>query len=185
MKSKVEALSDARQKRAKVEETLAAIRARLTVPQLAEDAMNFVDPDLALLGRIRVGVRQNRLLSLAVLAGAGWLVGSSRRSIGEPRNMRRTDTATIRTMKKENKNDSGQSNRNKWTGSGRQSPGIAKQKYDTGHEQGRKHEAVIEQGRHGAESGFSQERSQAQRIGKFGTSGSDSQPEPQRQEERW
>jgi hypothetical protein len=161
MKSKVEALSDVRQKRAKFEETLAAARARLTVPQLAEDAMNFIDPDLTLLGRIRAGVRQNRLLSLAVLAGAGWLVGSSRRSIGEPRNMRRTDTATTRTMKKENKNDSGQSNRNKWTGSSREGSGIEKQEFDSEYEESREHEEIIKQGKPGAEGGFSQERSQA------------------------
>jgi hypothetical protein len=184
MKSKVEALSDVRQKRAQLEETLAAARARLTVPQLAEDAMNFVDPDLTLLGRIRAGVRQNRLLSLAVLAGAGWLVGSSRRSMGEPRNMRRTDTATTRTMKKENKNDSGQSNRNKWTGSGREDSGIEKQEFDSEQEQGRKHEEVNEPGKHGTQSGFSQGRSQAQQIGKFDTAGSNPQPEPQRQEGR-
>jgi len=186
MKSKAEALADVREKRAKLQETLAETRARLSMAQLAEDATSFVDPDLTLLGRIRTGVKQNRLLSLAVLAGAGWLVGSPRRSNGEPRNMRRTDTATTGKLKKENKNDSGQNNGNEWTDSGsRESTGIQEPEFKPKREQGgRREKGVLEPVNFGAEDSHAEDRGEAQRRGRLDSFNGGPQQESQRQEER-
>jgi hypothetical protein len=116
MKSKQEAVAEVRASRAEFEGTLAEVRARLSFPQLAEDALNLIDPDLTLLGRIKSGVQQNRLLSLAVLAGAGWLVGAPRRSKGDSRKVREADKKQLRATLKENKNDSGKSSGNEWPG---------------------------------------------------------------------
>lgn len=106
MKSKQEALAEVLASRAELEKTIGELRGRVSPPQLAEDVMNLLDPDLTLLGRVKSGVQQNRLLSLAVLAGAGWLVGAPRRSNGEPRRTRQADTEP-QAILKENNNDSG------------------------------------------------------------------------------
>lgn len=114
MKTKQEALAEVRASRAELEKTISQLRERVSPPQLAEDVMNLLDPDLTLLGRIKSGVQQNRLLSLAVLAGAGWLVGAPRRSNGEPRKMREADKEPPRATLKENKNDSGKNSGEQW-----------------------------------------------------------------------
>lgn len=114
MTSKQEALAEVHASRAELEKTLGNFRDRVSPPQLAEDLMNLLDPDLTLLGRIKSGVQQNRLLSLAVLAGAGWLVGAPRRSTSEPRKMREADTKLPRTILKENNNDSRKNSGNQW-----------------------------------------------------------------------
>lgn len=113
MKSKQEALAEVHASRAELEKTISEFRERVSPPQLAEDVMNLLDPDLTLLGRIKSGVQQNRLLSLAVLAGAGWLVGAPRRSNGEPRRTREADTEPQATLK-ENNNDSGKNSGEQW-----------------------------------------------------------------------
>lgn len=111
-------MAEVRASRAELEKTVGEFKARVSPPQLAEDAMNLLDPDLTLLGRIKSGVQQNRLLSLAVLAGVGWLVGAPRRSNGEPRKTRDTDTAPPQATLKENKNDSGKNSGDEWPVSG-------------------------------------------------------------------
>jgi len=68
----------ARQRRAALLQTFGELRARASPPQLVEDALRVLDPELSFLGRLKKRVRNNRLLSLAVLAGVGWLVGSPR-----------------------------------------------------------------------------------------------------------
>lgn len=115
MISKQEALAEVHASRAELEKTLGEFRDRVSPPQLAEDLMNLIDPDLTLLGRIKSGVQHNRLLSLAVLAGAGWLVGAPRRSNGEPRNAREADTKPLRATLKEKNNDSGKNSGHKWS----------------------------------------------------------------------
>jgi hypothetical protein len=114
MTTKSDALAELHASRAAVEKTLGEFKTRFSPPQLAEDAMNLLDPDLTLLGRIKSGVQQNRLLSLAVLAGVGWLVGAPRRSKDEPQNPRNVDTAPSSSTPKENKNDSGKINGDEW-----------------------------------------------------------------------
>ena len=72
-----------RERRKALQATLKTCAARMSPPQLAEDALNLVDPELTLLGRLKERIQHNRLLSLAVLAGVGWLVGAPRQHEGE------------------------------------------------------------------------------------------------------
>lgn len=118
MKSMAEARAEARSSREQLENTVAELRDRLSPAQIAEDAMHLLDPELSLLGRIKSGVQNNRLLSLAVLAGVGWLVGLPRRRNGDSQKTRDADTASKRTTMKEKSNDSGQISGDEWTGSG-------------------------------------------------------------------
>ena len=112
------AVSDVKRRRAALTATLEDARARFSPPQLAEDALNLIDPELSLLGRLKARVQHNRLLSLAVLAGVGWLVGAPRRHAGEPPGPREAGTTPTRANMKENKNDSGQIHGSDWSGSG-------------------------------------------------------------------
>jgi hypothetical protein len=112
-----QAVSDVKRRRAALTATLEDARARLSPPQLAEEALNLIDPELSLLGRLKARVQHNRLLSLAVLAGVGWLVGAPRRHAGEPPG-REAGTTPPRANMKENKNDSGQIHGRHWSGSG-------------------------------------------------------------------
>jgi hypothetical protein len=96
-----EAVRTVRARREALKATLGDARARLSPAQLAEDALSLIDPELTLLGRLKARIRSNRLLSLAVLAGVGWLVGAPRRV-----NM------------KEKNNDSGQDHGDHWSGPG-------------------------------------------------------------------
>lgn len=118
MKSMAHMRAEVRSSREQLENTVAELRDRLSPAQIAEDAMHFLDPELSLLGRIKSGVQNNRLLSLAVLAGVGWLVGLPRRRNGDSRQTRDADTASKRTTMKEKTNDSGQINGDEWTDSG-------------------------------------------------------------------
>lgn len=117
MKSMADAVAEARSSREQLEKTIGELRGRLSPPQIAEDVMHLLDPELSVLGRIKSGVEKNRLLSLAVLAGVGWLVGVSRRRDGDPRKMRDIATASMRTTMKEKINDSGQIPGDEWRGS--------------------------------------------------------------------
>ncbi len=101
-----QAVSDVKRRRAALTATLEDARARFSPPQLAEDALNLIDPELSLLGRLKARVQHNRLLSLAVLAGVGWLVGAPRRHAGEPPARREAGTTPPRANMKENNNDS-------------------------------------------------------------------------------
>lgn len=113
-----QAVADVKRRRAALTATLEDARARFSPPQLAEDALNLIDPELSLLGRLKARVRHNRLLSLAVLAGVGWLVGAPRRHAGEPPGPREAGATPPRGNMKENKNDSGQIHGSDWSGSG-------------------------------------------------------------------
>jgi hypothetical protein len=117
-----EAVASVRARRKALEASFADLRGRITPPQVAEDALSLIDPELALLGRIRERIQQNRLLSLAVLAGVGWLVGAPRQQNGEALGAGNAGTAAPRANTKEKKNDSGQVHGEHWsgTGSGRQ-----------------------------------------------------------------
>jgi hypothetical protein len=111
------------------------VRTRLKPAQLAEEALSLIDPELTLLGRIKSSVQHNRLLSLAILAGAGWLAGTSRRQRGDPRIKRAARTASERTTTKEKKNDSGNNNGRERTGfrvgrEGEAQPQVAAQAQD-------------------------------------------------------
>jgi hypothetical protein len=102
--------------------TLGDMRARFTPPQLAEDALGLIDPELDLLHRARERIQNNWLLSLAVLAGVGWLVGAPRQNDGEPLGADDAGSSPPRANMKEKKNDSGQIHGEHWpgTGAGRQ-----------------------------------------------------------------
>ena len=113
-----QAVSDVKRRRAALSATLEDARARFSPPQLAEDALNLIDPELSLLGRFKARIQHNRLLSLAVLAGVGWLVGAPRRQAGEPPAPREAGTTPPRANMKENNNDSGQIHGRHWSGSG-------------------------------------------------------------------
>jgi len=117
-----EAVATVQARRKALQTTLEDMRGRLSPPQLAEDALSLIDPDLTLLGRFKERIQNNRLLSLAVLAGVGWLVGAPRHHDGEPLEGREAGTKPPRANMKEKKNDSGQIHGEHWsgTGSGRQ-----------------------------------------------------------------
>jgi len=112
------ALRNVQARRAALKVTSEEVRGRLSPPQLAEDALAALDPQLAFLGGVASRVQHNRLLSLAVLAGVGWLVGAPRRQAGEPPAPREAGTTPPRANMKENNNDSGQIHGRHWSGSG-------------------------------------------------------------------
>ena len=113
-----EAVAKLRARRLALKASLADARARLSPPQLAEDALSLVDPELALLGRFKARIEGNRLLSLAVLAGTGWLVGSPRQHHGETLGAGEAGTPPPRVNMKEKNNDSGQIHGEHWSGPG-------------------------------------------------------------------
>jgi hypothetical protein len=112
------ALDNARDRRRALLSTFSDARARFSPPQLAEDALSLIDPELALLHRARERIQNNRLLSLAVLAGVGWLVGAPRHHDGEPLGADDAGTSPPRENLKEKKNDSGQIHGEHWSGPG-------------------------------------------------------------------
>jgi hypothetical protein len=97
-----------RARRRQLRKTARDMRARLSPPQLAEDALGLIDPELALLNDFKERIQHNRLLSLAILAGVGWLVGAPRHHDGEPLAAENAGTTPPRANIKEKKNDSGQ-----------------------------------------------------------------------------
>ena len=111
------AVADVRARRKALQSTAEDMRARMSPPQLAEDALSLIDPQLSLLGRLKSRVQSNRLLSLAVLAGVGWLAGAPRQHEGAPPDGQDAST-TPRANMKEKKNDSGQIHGDDWSGSG-------------------------------------------------------------------
>jgi hypothetical protein len=113
-----DALAEARERRKALTNTLADTRARFSPPQLAEDVLGLIDPELSLLHRARERIQNNRLLSLAVLAGVGWLVGAPRHNDGEPLGADDAGTTPPRANMKEKKNDSGQIHGEHWSGTG-------------------------------------------------------------------
>jgi hypothetical protein len=103
-----DAVANVRARREALKATLGEAKTRLSPPQLAEDALSLVDPELALLGRFKARVENNRLLSLAVLAGVGWLVGAPRHHHGETLGAGEAGTPPPRVNLKEKNDDSGQ-----------------------------------------------------------------------------
>lgn len=110
------AVKDVRARREALQSDVSQLRSRLSPPQLAEDALGLVDPDLTLLGRFKERIQHNRLLSLAVLAGVGWLVGAPRHQDGDAFGARQAGTTPSRANMKEKNNDSGQYHGDQWTG---------------------------------------------------------------------
>jgi hypothetical protein len=103
-----EAVAAVRSRRRALRTTVDDMRARLSPPQLAEDALGLIDPELELLNLFKERIQRNRLLSLAVLAGAGWLVGAPRHHDGEALAAEEAGTTPPRANMKEKKNDSGE-----------------------------------------------------------------------------
>lgn len=124
--------------------SLTAMRHRVSAPQLVEDALSLLDPELSLLGRLKEKVRQNRILSLAILAGAGWLVGAPRRRSGTAREARHARTTRpSRENPKEKTNDS------------RQHHGDKRPEPEAGHSQEGRSEAFVKARReHQADAGI-------------------------------
>ena len=71
------AISDARASKADLIKTYHDIRRRLSLPELAEDALRAIDPELTFLGRVKAGIQRNPLLAAALLAGVGWFAGDA------------------------------------------------------------------------------------------------------------
>jgi len=65
---------DARASRSQLAKSFREVRRRLSLPQLAEDALAGSDPKLAFLERAISGVKRHPLLAAGLLAGAGWLI---------------------------------------------------------------------------------------------------------------
>ena len=107
MTTRAQAVADVLAHRERLLRTCRELQSRAGPSQLADDALALIDPQLTILGRLKAGVEQNKLLSLAVLAGIGWLVGAPRRHNGGPRDSREAASATRKTMK-ETRNDSGE-----------------------------------------------------------------------------
>lgn len=130
-----QAVKTVRARREALQGTVKDMRGRLSPPQLAEDELNLIDPELTLLGRFKDRIQHNRLLSLAVLAGVGWLVGAPRHHDGEAIGARQAGTAPRANMK-EKKNDSGQIHGDEWSGA-------AGGRTEAGHAEERTAEAVL------------------------------------------
>jgi hypothetical protein len=111
-----QAVKNLRTRREALQGTVNDLRGRLSPPQLAEDALNLLDPELTLLGRIKERIENNRLLSLAVLAGVGWLVGAPRQHDSQALGARQASTTPPRANMKEKKNDSGPIHGKPWSG---------------------------------------------------------------------
>ena len=58
MKSMADAVAEARTSREQLEKTIGELRGRLRPPQIAEDVMHLLDPELSVLGRIKSGVEK-------------------------------------------------------------------------------------------------------------------------------
>jgi hypothetical protein len=102
-----EALAELRASREALRDAACELRRRSSPHQLAGDAIRFLDPELTMLARLKAGVREKPLLSLAVLAGVGWLLGTPRRRHGAPQDERKAESAPMRKTTKEKNNDSG------------------------------------------------------------------------------
>lgn len=113
-----DAFANVRARRKALTVTVHDMRARLSLPQLAEDALSLVDPELTLLARAKERIQHNRRLSLAVLAGVGWLVGAPRHHDGEPFAAETAGPAPPRAHMKEKNNDSGKIHGDHWSGTG-------------------------------------------------------------------
>ena len=80
MKSLQHSIDEARASRAELQDSLRDVGKRLTLPELAEDALRALDPKLTILGRVKTGIQRQPLFASALLAGAGWLVSSMLRT---------------------------------------------------------------------------------------------------------
>jgi hypothetical protein len=74
--------SDVHASRAQLAKSFQEVRRRLSLPQLAEDALAGFDWKLGFLGRVKSGIRRLPLLAAVLLAGAGWLVSDASRGSG-------------------------------------------------------------------------------------------------------
>jgi hypothetical protein len=96
------ALADARRDTMEARDAMRAsileLRRRTAPHELAEDALHLVDPELTFLARLKTRVMENRLVTLALIAGVAWLA-SPKPAHG---------TAEQNTTKKEKTDDSGQ-----------------------------------------------------------------------------
>jgi hypothetical protein len=108
------AVEKARRRRTALRATLGALRLRATPVQIVEDVLVALDPGQAFIARMRGRMRRNKLLSLAVVAGAIWLTGMTRHLDGK------TPAApkSPRAKPKEKIDDSGQQQRNHRPGPG-------------------------------------------------------------------
>lgn len=77
MTSMPKAVADARASRAELIAAVQDLRRRLSLPELAEDALRAIDPELTFLGRMKARIQRNPLLAATLLAGAGWLAGGA------------------------------------------------------------------------------------------------------------
>ncbi len=82
MNSLIQINDDARARRAQLAKSFQEVRHRLSLPQLAEDALIGLDPRLGFLGRVKSGIKHNPLLAAVLLAGAGWLVSDASQGSG-------------------------------------------------------------------------------------------------------
>lgn len=102
-----DAVAAVRVRRAALRKIMSEASVRMAPARLIDDAAALLDPDLSFLARLRRGVSRNKLLALAVVAGAAWLVGTSPQPDGKPSGARKVR----RTKPKEKNNDSGQHKR--------------------------------------------------------------------------
>ncbi|MGQ0485329.1 MAG: hypothetical protein ACT4SY_08280 [Hyphomicrobiales bacterium] len=77
MDSLTENRMEVRARRAQLAKSFEDVRRRLSLPQLAEDALAKLDPELVFLGRAQSAIRRNPLLAAGLLAGAVWLVSDA------------------------------------------------------------------------------------------------------------
>lgn len=103
MKSVPSATNDARRNRATLIATVEELRHRLSFPQLAEDALGAIDPELTFLGRLKAGIERHPLMASALVAGASWLavdaLKAGGRSYGNGSRRRKMSFDTINSEK--------------------------------------------------------------------------------------
>ena len=94
--------SKARAKRREVTKTLTAVRGRLNVKDLTQDALSVLDPELQVLGHVKSRVKRYPLLAGALVAGAAWLAGGGTgTNSAPPERKRRKITKTANSHKGE------------------------------------------------------------------------------------
>ncbi len=77
MDSLTEIKKDVRARRTQLVKSFENVRHRLSLPELAEDALTKIDPGLRFLGRAQSAIKRNPLLAAALITGAAWLVSDA------------------------------------------------------------------------------------------------------------
>ena len=71
------ARKNAQARRRDVLKSIEEVRGRLSLPQLADDALSILDPDLSFPRRIKTAVTSQPIAAALIFAGAAWLLSTT------------------------------------------------------------------------------------------------------------